>query len=97
MNSVGEIFTDDLTDGTRPSVIPLFVAKSVANKKTTHRRSYRRIRAPKKKISGGNITDGINPSAFSMVITDGQSVGNDGISGNCVATLCEIPTDNIRR
>jgi hypothetical protein len=51
----------------------------------------------KKIIFGGNITDGINPSEFSTVITDGQSVGNYGIGGNCVATLCEIPTDNIRR
>jgi len=51
----------------------------------------------RKKISGGNITDEINPSEFSTVITDGQSVGNYGIRGNCVATLCEIPTDNIRR
>jgi hypothetical protein len=25
------------------------------------------------------------------------SVGNYGMAGNCLATLCEIPTDNIRR
>jgi repressor of nif and glnA expression len=48
----------------------------------------------KKKVSRGNITDGINPSEISTVITDGLSVGNYGIDGNCVATLCEIPTDN---
>jgi hypothetical protein len=51
----------------------------------------------KKKFSIGNITDGINPFEFSTVITDGLSVGNYGIGGNCVATLCEISTDIIRR
>jgi hypothetical protein len=25
------------------------------------------------------------------------SIGNYGMTGNCLATLCEIPTDNIRR
>jgi len=25
------------------------------------------------------------------------SVGNDGMTGNCLATLCESPTNNIRR
>jgi len=25
------------------------------------------------------------------------SVGNYGMAGNCLATLCEIPTDSIRR
>ena len=58
-------------------------------------------RAPKKKVSRGNITDGINPSAISTVRTDGltnvYSVGNYGMAGNCLATLCEIPTDSIRR
>jgi len=106
MKSVGEIITDGITDGTRPSVYqssvtPLFVAKSVANKKkhppTEHRRSYRRIRTRQKKVSRGNITDGINPSASSTVITDGNSVGNYGMAGNCFASLCEIPTDIIRR
>ena len=111
MKSVGEIITDGLTDGTRPSVYqssvtPISVAKSVANKKkhppTKHRRSYRRIRArQKKKVSRGNITDGINPSAISTVSTDGltdvYSVGNYGMAGNCLATPCEIPTDIIRR
>jgi hypothetical protein len=53
--------------------------------------------ARQKKIFGGNITDIINPSEFSTVITDGQSVSNYGIGGNCVATLCEIPADNICR
>jgi hypothetical protein len=66
-----------------------------------HRRSYRRIRARQKKVSRGNITDGINPSAISTVstdgITDGISVGNYGMAGNCFATLWEIPTDIIRR
>jgi hypothetical protein len=32
--------------------------------------------ARQKKYSHKNITDGIHPSAFSMVITDGISVGN---------------------
>jgi hypothetical protein len=50
-----------------------------------------------KKVSHGNITDGINPSAISTVITDGLSVGNYGIGSNCLPTLCEIPTDIIRR
>jgi hypothetical protein len=53
MNSVSEIITDGLTDGTRPSVTPISIAKSVANKKkhppTEHRRSYKRIRAHQKK------------------------------------------------
>jgi hypothetical protein len=62
-----------------------------------HRRSYRRIRAHQKKVSRGNITDGINPSEISTVSTDGISVGNYGMAGNCFATLCEIPTDIIRR
>jgi hypothetical protein len=44
MKSVGEIITDGVTDGTRPSVYqssvtPISVAKSVANKKNTHRRN----------------------------------------------------------
>jgi hypothetical protein len=106
MKSVGEIITDGLTDGPRPSVYqssvtPISVAKSVANKKNTHQRNtdgltdgYARA---KKKVSRGNITDGINPSAISMVITDGISVGNYGMAGNCLPTLCEIPTDIICR
>jgi hypothetical protein len=80
MKSVGEIITDGLTDGTRSSVYqlsvtPIFVAKSVSNKKNTHRRNtdgltdgYARA---KKKVSRGNITDGINPSAISTVCIDG--------------------------
>ena len=91
MKSVGEIIIDGLTDGTRPSVYqssvtPISVAKSVANKKNTHRRNtdgltdgYARA---KKKVSRGNITDGINPSEISTVITDGISVGNYGMAGN---------------
>ena len=44
MKSVGEIITDGLTDGTRPSVYQssitsISIAKSVANKKNTHRRN----------------------------------------------------------
>ena len=55
MKSVGKNNTDGITDGTRPSVKqssvnPISVANSVANKKTTHRRSYRRIHAAKKKF-----------------------------------------------
>jgi hypothetical protein len=105
MKSVGEIITDGLTDGSRPSVYqslvtPISVTKSVANKKnppTEHRQSYRRIRARKKKVSRRNITDGINPSAISTVIIDGISVGNYGRACNCLPTLCEIPTDSSRR
>jgi hypothetical protein len=91
MKSVGEIIPDGLTDGTRPSiyqssVTPISVAKSVANKKkhppTKHRRSYRRIHARQKKVSYGNITDGINPSEISTVITYGISIGNYGMAGN---------------
>ena len=66
-----------------------------------HWRSYRRIRARQKKVSRGNITDEINPSEISTVstdgITDGMSISNYGMAGNCFATLCEIPTDIIRR
>jgi len=50
-----------------------------------------------KKVSRGNITDGINPSEISTVLTDGISVGNYGMAGNCLPTLCEIPMDMIRR
>jgi len=106
MKSVGEIITDGLTDGIRlsvyqSSVTPIFIAKSVANKKNTHWQNtdgltdgYARA---KKKVSRGNITDGINPSAISTVITDSKSVGNYGMASNCLPTLCEIPTDLIRR
>jgi hypothetical protein len=110
MKSVGTIITDGLTNGTRPSVYqssvkPISVAKSVANKKKTYQRNTDgltdRYTRAKKKVSRGNITDGINPSAISTVITDGltdvYSVGNYGMAGNCLATLCEIPTDIIRR
>jgi hypothetical protein len=106
MKSVGEIITDGLIDGTRPSVYqssvtPISVAKSVANKKTPTDGTPTVLQtdtcAPKKQVSRGNITDGINPSAISTVITDGISVGNYGMAGNCLPTLCEIPTDIIRR
>jgi hypothetical protein len=63
----------------------------------------------KKIISRENITDGLNPSEFATVITDGYfvgnsygkyrrkySVGNYGMGGNCLATLSEIPTECIR-
>jgi hypothetical protein len=56
-----------------------------------HRRSYRRIRACQNKVSRENITDELNPSEMSTVITDGLSIGNYGIGGNFLATLCEIP------
>ena len=86
MNSVSEIITDGLTDGTRPSVTPISIAKSVANKKKhppmEHRRSYRQIRARQKRVSRGNITDVINPSEIATVITDGISVDNFGMAGN---------------
>jgi hypothetical protein len=91
MKSVGEIITDGVTDGTRPSVYqssvtPISVAKSVANKKKhppmEHRRSYRQIRARQKRVSRGNITDVINPSEIATVITDGISVDNFGMAGN---------------
>jgi hypothetical protein len=51
------------------------VTNSVANKKTTHRRNidgltdgYARAKIF---FSRRNITDGLNPSEFSTVITDG--------------------------
>jgi hypothetical protein len=103
MKSVSENNTDGITDGTRPSVYqssvnPISVTKSVANKKKTPTDGltdgYARA---KKKVSRGNIIDGINPSEILTVITDGNSVGNYGMAGNCVATLYEIPTDIIRR
>jgi len=55
------------------------------------------MRTPKKKVSRRNITDRINLSAISTVITDGLSISNYGIGSNCLPTLCEIPTDIIRR
>jgi len=65
------------------------IAKFVANKKT-----------PTDGHTDG-LTDGINPSEISRVITDGiadgNSIGNYGMTGNFVATLCVIPTDRIRR
>jgi len=61
-----------------------------------HRRSYRRIRVRQKKFSRGNITDKINPFVISTVITDGYFVSNYGMAGNCLPTLCEMPTDSIR-
>jgi len=75
IKSVGEI----ITDGTRPSVYQssvtlISVTKFVANKKnppTKHRQSYRWIRARQKKVSRRNITDGINPSEISTIITEG--------------------------
>jgi hypothetical protein len=110
MKSIGKIITDDITDGICPSVYqssvkPISIAKFVANKKNTHRRNtddltdgYTRA---KNKVSRGNITDEINPSAISTVstdeLTDVYSVGNYGMAGNCLATLCEIPTNIIRR
>jgi hypothetical protein len=106
MKSVGEIITDGLIDETRPSVYqlsvtPISIAKSIANKKKhppmEHRRSYRRICARQKKVSRGNITDEINPSAISTVITDRYSVGNYGMVDNCLPTLYELPTNSIRR
>jgi hypothetical protein len=55
----------------------------------------------KKNVSRWNITDGINPSEISRVITDSitdeKFVSNYGMAGNFVATLCVIPTDSIRR
>jgi hypothetical protein len=80
MKSVGEIITDSLTDGKRPSVYQssvtsIFVAKSVTNKENTHQRNTDGLTdeyARAKKIdTRGNIIDGINPSAISTVITDG--------------------------
>jgi hypothetical protein len=57
--------------------------------------------AHQKKVSRGNITEGINPSVITLEstdgITDGQSVGNYGMACNFVATLCVIPTDITRR
>ena len=64
MKSVGEIITDGLTDGTRPSVYqslltPISVAKSVAKKKTptdeTPTVLQTDTRAPKKKFPAGTL------------------------------------------
>jgi hypothetical protein len=109
MKSVGENNTDGLTDETRPSVKqssvnPIFVAKSVTNKKNhppmeTPTVIQTDTRA-KKKFPAGTLPTG-NPSVLLRVITDGItdgfSVGNYGMACNFVATLCVIPTDNIRR
>ena len=69
MNSVGENNTDGFTDGSRPSVKqssvnPIFVANSVANKKTHPPKETPTViqtdtRAPKK-IPRGKITDGFS-------------------------------------
>jgi hypothetical protein len=65
-------------------------------KKTNHRRSYKRQRVAKFFFSRENITNGIHPSAFSMVITGGLSVGDGGMTVN-VSELYQIPTDIFRR
>jgi len=56
MKSVGEIITDGLTDGTRPSVTPIFVAKSVADKKKYPPTILQKdTRAPKKTFPAGTL------------------------------------------
>jgi len=105
MKSVGE----KNIDGTRPSVKqssvnPISVAKSVANKKnhppTETPTVIQTDTRAKKKFPAGTLPTG-NPSVLLRVIsdgiTDGTSVGNYGVACNFVATLCVIPTDNIRR
>jgi len=93
---VSNYFTDGITDGTRLSVYqssvkPISVAKSVANKKNTHRRNTDRLTdgytRAKKNVSRGKFTDGINSSEISTVITDIYSVSNYGMAGNCLTTL----------
>jgi hypothetical protein len=105
MKSVGENNTDGLTEGTRPSVKqssvnPIFVAKSVANKKNHPPMVIQTDTRAKKKFLAGTLSTG-NPSVLLRVITDGITdgffVGNYGMACNFVATLCVIPTDNIRR
>jgi len=104
MKSIGNIITDDLTNRIRPSecwssAISHSVADSVGNKKTNHRRNINGLiddDARQKNNSRENITDGIHPFAFSMVITDGLSVGDGGMAVN-VSELWQIPTDIFRR
>jgi len=101
MQSVGENNTDGLTDGINPSVKqssvnPISVAKSVANKKKPLTDGNTDGYARQKKFPAGTLPTG-NPSVILRVITDGKSVGNYGMACNFVATLCVIPTDNIRR
>jgi hypothetical protein len=97
MKSVGNNVTNDLSPSEYgSSVLPHFIADSVGNKKTNHRRSYKRQRAAKIFFSRENITNGIHPSAFSMVITGGLSVGDGGMTVN-VSELYQIPTDIFRR
>jgi hypothetical protein len=59
MKSIGEKHTDGLTNGTCPSVTPISVAKSVANKKTltdgTPTVLQTDTRAPKKKFPAGTL------------------------------------------
>ena len=101
MKSVGE----KNIDGTRPSVKqssvnPISVAKSVANKKNHPPMVIQTDTRAKKIFPAGILSTG-NPSVLLRVITDGItdgfSVGNYGMACNFVATLCVIPTDNIRR
>ena len=101
IKSVGENNTDGFTDGSDPSVKqssvnPISVANSVANKKNHPPTVIQTDTRAKKKFLAGTLpTD--NPSVILRVITDGKSVGNYGMACNFVATLCVIPTDNIRR
>ena len=101
MKSVGE----KNIDGTRPSVKqssvnPISVAKSVANKKNHPPTVIQTDTRAKKKFPAGTLPTG-NPSVLLRVIsdaiTDGTPVDNYGMACNFVATLCVIPTDNIRR
>jgi len=71
MQYVGEIITDDLHPSVYESLlIPISVANSVGNKKKTSTVLQTNTR-DKIFFSRGNITDGLNPSEFSTVITDG--------------------------
>jgi hypothetical protein len=105
MKSVGENNTDRLTDGSDPSVKqssvnPISVANSVANKKNHPPTVIQTDTRAKKKFLAGTLPTA-NPSVILRVITDGITdgffVGNYGMACNFVATLCVIPTDNIRR
>jgi hypothetical protein len=100
MQSVGENNTDGLTDGINPSVKQSSVNPSSVAKSDGNTDGNTDGYARQKKFPAGTLPTG-NPSVILRVITDGitdgKSVGNYGMACNFVATLCVIPTDNIRR
>jgi len=99
LNSITDGFniTNDLIDGISSSeywssIIPCFVADSVGNKKTNHRRSYKRWSASKNN-SRKNFIDGIILSVFSTIITYGKPISDYGMGGKYLRTLCKIPME----